>query len=141
MKVMGLLKLRQRSKSFNEAYPPSATVTISRSGCQRLTNKSNCQAHSVIFLCRLPCSPRSNARKGPEHTETAAPKPEMPREWAPTAPPTPISEGAGLHEVGVAGSNRVAVEALCRYLLASARLQGFIDTHNQRSVRDERLHK
>src|SRR4051812_41128073 len=120
MKVMGLLKLRQRSKSFNEAYPPSATATISRSGCQRLTNKSNCQAHSVIFLCRLPCSPRSNARKGPTYTETAVPKPGKPREWLLTTPRTLISEGAALHEVGVARSNRVAVDALRRDLLSPA---------------------
>src|SRR5215204_5504063 len=56
MKVMGLLRLRQRSRSFREAYPPSATATIVRSGCQRLTNKSICEAQSVRLLCLLPRS-------------------------------------------------------------------------------------
>jgi hypothetical protein len=50
---MGFLSLRQRSKSFNEAYPPSATATIWRLGYQRLTSKSICQARSVSGLWRL----------------------------------------------------------------------------------------
>lgn len=33
-----------------QAYPESATATISRSGHQRLTNKSICRAQSVSFL-------------------------------------------------------------------------------------------
>jgi hypothetical protein len=72
MKVMGLPKLRQRSKSFDEAYPPSATATISRSGCQRLTNKSNCQAHSVVFLCRLPCSRQRRSEGANAHRNGSA---------------------------------------------------------------------
>jgi hypothetical protein len=55
-KAMGFLRDRQRSKSFKEAYPPSATATISPSGYQRLTISSSCQAHSVMGLWRLPCS-------------------------------------------------------------------------------------
>ncbi len=56
MKVIGFLSLRQRSRSFSEAYPPSETATIRRCGCQRLTSKSSCQAHSVSGLWRLPRS-------------------------------------------------------------------------------------
>src|SRR5215208_1339460 len=56
MKVMGLESLLQRSRSFRDAYPPSQTATIVRSGCQRLTTKSSCQAQSVRLLWRLPRS-------------------------------------------------------------------------------------
>jgi hypothetical protein len=75
VKVMGFFRCRQRSKSFKEAYPPSATATIWRCGYQRLTTKSICQAHSVRLLWRLPHSSfawRSEyaraERKGRAHT-------------------------------------------------------------------------
>jgi hypothetical protein len=77
MKVMGFEIVRQRSKSFKEAYPPSATATISRCGCQRLTSKSICQAHSVMGLWRLPCSVAYRSewaraqRNGKAHTRQA----------------------------------------------------------------------
>jgi len=41
----------------------------------------------------------------------------------------------------MAGSDRVAVDALRRYLLPLAALQGLVDAHHQRPVRDERLHE
>jgi hypothetical protein len=56
MKVIGFLSFRQRSKSFREQYPPSATATISRPGHQRLINSKSWPAHSVSGLCRLPHS-------------------------------------------------------------------------------------
>src|SRR3712207_2641986 len=53
MEVIGLESLLQRSKSFKEAYPPSATTTILRFGCQHLTKSSNCQARDGDPDCHL----------------------------------------------------------------------------------------
>ncbi len=100
----GSLGWRRRSRSLKEAYPPSAMATISRLGCQRLTDNGSCQAHSVIFLCRLPRALQRNARSGPERSRTARPKPPRgPRGLCQRGHARP-SETAGFDEVLVAGA-------------------------------------
>src|SRR5215217_893872 len=133
MKVIGFLSLRQRSRSFKEAYPPSATVTISRSGCQRLTCKSNCQAHSVSFLCRFPRSLLCSVQKEPAPKERAVPKSERPIGSEPAASGKPTSESARFDEVVVTGAHRVAIDSLCYDHLPLTALQSLVYTNHQRS--------
>src|SRR5215211_608645 len=132
MKVIGFLSLRQRSRSFKEAYPPSATVTISRSGCQRLTCKSNCQAHSASFLCRFPRSLLCSVQKEPAPKERAVPKSERPWDRSQQHQANP-PQSARFDEVVVTGAHRIAVDSLCHDHLPLTALQSLVYTNHQRS--------
>src|SRR3712207_1160701 len=138
---MGLEIARQRSKSLKEAYPPSAAATISRCGCQRLTSKSICQAHSVMGSWRLPCSVAYRSEWARAQGNGKAHLREAHGTGAGSVRHTHLSQSAGFHEVAVRRAHRAPIDPLGTDLLSLAALQRLVDTHHQRSIRDESFYK